>query len=293
MTNAPMTAPAGARTAQAAASTASKWTGQTISWSAVFAGALAALGLSIVLVVLGSAFGFGAMSPFSDDGLSATTIGIVTIVWLILTQIFASVAGGYIAGRTRVRWSIHQDEVFFRDTVHGFLTWAVASGAMFGMAALAAGGGAFTATAVTSAAIESADGAPSPASLITDRLYRAPGADPETLAASREEAGRLIVSTIDDEFEMTPDDRNWLIEDVGERADIDRNAAEARVSTALSDITVAREEAREAVDTARAASTALAIATALAMMIGAFVACLGAVFGGRERDGLEDKHITA
>lgn len=46
-------------------------------------------------------------------------------------------------------------------------------------------------------------------------------------------------------------------------------------------------------DTARAASAALAIATALAMMIGAFVASIGAVFGGRERDCLEDKHITA
>ncbi|MDP1555835.1 MAG: hypothetical protein Q8L84_10265, partial [Hyphomonas sp.] len=76
-----------------------RWEGSAISWSAVFAGAFAALGLSIVLVILGSAFGFGAMSPFAGDGLSAATIGTVTVLWLILTQIFASVAGGYIAGR--------------------------------------------------------------------------------------------------------------------------------------------------------------------------------------------------
>lgn len=122
MTDTPIAAPAGARVPPAAVSAASKWTGQAISWSAIFAGAFAALGLSIVLVVLGSAFGFGAMSPFSRGGLSAATIGIVTVVWLILTQIFASIAGGYIAGRTRVRWSIRKDDVYFRDTVHGFLT---------------------------------------------------------------------------------------------------------------------------------------------------------------------------
>ena len=36
--------------------------------------------------------------------------------------------GGYLAGRLRSRWlSVHTDEVYFRDTVHGFLAWGVAS----------------------------------------------------------------------------------------------------------------------------------------------------------------------
>lgn len=208
MTDTPIAAPTGARASPAASSAASRWNGQAISWSAIFAGAFAALGLSIVLAVLGSAFGFGATSPFSGDGLSATTIGLVTVAWLILTQIFASIAGGYIAGRTRVRWSIHKDEVYFRDTVQGFLTWAVASAAMFGIAALAAGGDRFTATAVTSAAIASTEDAPSPASIITERLYRSPGADLDGQLSSREVADRLAIRANDDEFAMTPDDRN-------------------------------------------------------------------------------------
>jgi hypothetical protein len=264
------------------------WAAPAVSWSAVFAGALAALGLSIVLVVLGSAFGFGAMSPFAGDGLSITAIGTVTVLWLILTQIFASVAGGYIAGRVRSRWSIHRDEVFFRDTVHGLLTWAVASALMVAVAGLALGGGAAAATAVTTAAIASEDGAPSPADLITDRLYRSPGADTGELAASRDEASRLVVMAIADESLVTEEDRAWLVEDVAERASLDIDLAEARVQMAFSEIAVAGEEAREEVDAARAASATLAIATALAMMVGAFVAAGAAVFGGRERDGLED-----
>jgi hypothetical protein len=36
--------------------------------------------------------------------------------------------GGYLAGRLRTKWTdLHTDEVYFRDTAHGFLTWAVAS----------------------------------------------------------------------------------------------------------------------------------------------------------------------
>jgi hypothetical protein len=36
--------------------------------------------------------------------------------------------GGYIAGRLRVKWAnMHGDEVYFRDTAHGFLSWCVAT----------------------------------------------------------------------------------------------------------------------------------------------------------------------
>ncbi|MGY6661616.1 MAG: hypothetical protein ACXIVO_04775 [Glycocaulis sp.] len=285
MTDAPIAAPV-------AATTPARWAGPAISWSAVFAGAFAAGGLTIILVILGTAFGFGAMSPFAGDGLSLTTISIVTIIWLIFTQIFASVLGGYIAGRTRLRWSIHADEVFFRDSVHGFLTWAVATAFMFVVAGIAAGGGALGATAVTAAAVHSEEGAPAPATIITDRLYRAPGADPEALASARQEADRFVVRAIADPDSVTAEDRAWLVEDVAERTAIGVNEADARVQAAFAQMDAARAEARDEVDTARAASATLAIATALAMLFGAFVASAAAIFGGRERDGLEDRLIS-
>ncbi|WP_213269519.1 hypothetical protein [Hyphomonas sp.] len=150
------------------------WATPAVSWSAVFAGGLAALSLSIVLAVLGSAFGFGAMSPFAGDGLSITAIGTVTVLWLILTQIFASVVGEYFAGRVRSRWSIHQDGVFFGDTVHGLLTWTVASTLMAAATDWPWAGTQPRRQRWTTAVIASVDGAPSPADLITDRLYRSP-----------------------------------------------------------------------------------------------------------------------
>ena len=59
-------------------------------------------------------------------GVSGSTIGKAAIAWLIVTQIAASAMGGYLAGRLRTKWvHVHTDEVYFRDTAHGLLVWAV------------------------------------------------------------------------------------------------------------------------------------------------------------------------
>lgn len=99
-----------------------------VSWGAILAGASAAAALSFILVILGFGLGFSSVSPWSGSGLSAKTIGYSTIAWVAFTQIAASAIGGYMAGRLRVKWTaLHTDEVYFRDTAHGFLAWAIAS----------------------------------------------------------------------------------------------------------------------------------------------------------------------
>jgi hypothetical protein len=99
-----------------------------VSWGAVFAGAAAAAALSLILLMLGVGLGLSAVSPWASEGASATALGVSTIVWLTATQLVASGMGGYLAGRLRTRWlHTHIDEVYFRDTAHGFLAWAVAT----------------------------------------------------------------------------------------------------------------------------------------------------------------------
>ncbi len=93
-----------------------------VSWGAIVAGAAAAAALSLILLMLGVGLGLSAVSPWARDGVSATTFGVSTIVWLTLTQLLASAMGGYLAGRLRTKWAAaHSDEVYFRDTAHGFL----------------------------------------------------------------------------------------------------------------------------------------------------------------------------
>jgi hypothetical protein len=82
----------------------------------------------MLLLMLGVGLGLSSISPWSGQGASATTIGVSTIAWLTFTQLAASAIGGYLAGRLRTKWAAAQgDEVYFRDTAHGFLAWAIAS----------------------------------------------------------------------------------------------------------------------------------------------------------------------
>jgi MFS family permease len=110
--------------------------------AAIVAGALGAVGVSIILFTLGSGLGLSTVSPWSFSNPSPTTFGLVAAVWLITTQWLASGFGGYLTGRLRTKWvGIRTDEVFFRDTAHGFLPWALATvlaAAFFALAAAAA-----------------------------------------------------------------------------------------------------------------------------------------------------------
>ena len=98
-----------------------------VSWAAVIGGAFVAAALSLILLALGAGLGLSSVSPWSNVGASASTISTAAIMWLILMQVISSSMGGYLAGRLRTKWaSIHTDEVYFRDTAHGFLAWSVA-----------------------------------------------------------------------------------------------------------------------------------------------------------------------
>lgn len=99
-----------------------------VSWGAVLGGATAAAALSLILLILGVGLGLSSVSPWAAAGISVATLGVSTIGWLAFTQVVAAGAGGYLAGRLRTRWAgVHADEVYFRDTAHGFLAWAVAT----------------------------------------------------------------------------------------------------------------------------------------------------------------------
>jgi hypothetical protein len=109
-----------------------------VSWAAVFAGALGAVAVSIIFFELGLGLGFSSTSAWPNSGATLGTLGVMGGVWLILTQWIASGVGGYVAGRLRTKWTgIHTDEVFFRDTVHGFLAWSL--GTVIGIALIAMG----------------------------------------------------------------------------------------------------------------------------------------------------------
>jgi hypothetical protein len=99
-----------------------------VEWPAILGGALAAMGVTIILFALGTGAGLTMTRPWSFSAPSPATFGAAAAIGLIVTQWVASALGGYLTGRLRTKWvGIRTDEIFFRDTAHGFLAWALAT----------------------------------------------------------------------------------------------------------------------------------------------------------------------
>jgi len=97
-----------------------------VSWGAIVAGGIAAAAMATLLMTLGAGLGLIAVSPWPNEGASASSVGIGVVIWSIIVEVAAFGLGGYIAGRLRTKWAnLHGDEVYFRDTAHGFVTWAL------------------------------------------------------------------------------------------------------------------------------------------------------------------------
>src|ERR1700722_5866297 len=130
-----------------------------VSWAAVTAGAIVSCALTLVLIAFGLGLGLSVVSPWAGSGVSATTFKIGTGLYLVVIAMLSSSIGGYIAGRLRSRWiGVHSNEVYFRDTAHGFVASAFATalgGVFFGPPASPPLGGA--ATGATQGAVSSAN----------------------------------------------------------------------------------------------------------------------------------------
>ncbi len=267
-----------------------------VSWGAVLAGAAAAAALSFILLILGVGLGLSAVSPWS---YSANIMGKSTIIWLAFTQLAAAGIGGYIAGRLRVKWAgVHSDEVYFRDTAHGLLAWAVATlltavlmaGAIHavlgGAVDIAVGAESVVATPVAKGAMT--DLSSSPVGYFSDVLLRSDQAAPETdNGAMRAEVARIFVNDMR-AGGLTPDDLKYLAKLVIKRTRMAPAAAERRVEDVYARMNNARADAeataKNAADRAREAAAHSALWMFIALLLGAFFASLCATFGGRQRD---------
>lgn len=144
-----------------------------VEWAAIAGGALAAIGVSIILFTLASGTGLATVRPWSFSSPSPTTFGVAAAIGLVVTQWVSSALGGYLTGRLRTKWvGIRTDEIFFRDTAHGFLAWALATVLMAGIfslvgAATVAGTSAGVDATVTAEAADQARKAAASFSLFT------------------------------------------------------------------------------------------------------------------------------
>ncbi|WP_295960436.1 hypothetical protein [Rhodoferax sp.] len=272
-----------------------------VSWGAILAGTAAAAALSLILLMLGVGLGLSSVSPWARDGVSATTFGTSTVVWITVTQLAASAFGGYLAGRLRHRWAnTHTDEVYFRDTAHGFLAWAIASLVTVTLLASAvgsilSGGAQVVGTAATAGAqlVAKTDSADTSMGYFVDTLFRKESKDGEVAqaepvsAAPLVEVGRIFASNLQSAT-LPPADARYVGQLVAQRTGLPQADAEKRVNTVYAQmqaqLQTAKATALEAVEKSRKLSAYAALWLFIALLMGAFVASWVATYGGRQRD---------
>jgi hypothetical protein len=269
--------------------------------------------LSLILVLLGFGLGFSAVSPWANEGVSAKGLGISTIVWLAFTQIIASGLGGYIAGRLRVKWAyMHGDEVYFRDTAHGFLAWCVATlvtaTLVAGSVSSLVGGGVQAGANMVGGAASAATQAVGTAAgntnsdqygYFVDSLFRddRPGAVSDD--AARGAVTRIFVRSLSMNG-LASEDRTYLAQLVAQRTNLTQADAERRVDEVYARtqkaVADAKQAAQEAADTAAKVAAWTTLWMFVALLAGAFFASLAATFGGRRRDAVvyleTDAYVT-
>ena len=248
-----------------------------VPWAAIIGGAFVTAALSVTLLALGTGLGLSSISPWSNSGVSTSTLGMAAIVWLIAMQIISSAMGGYLTGRLRTRWvTIHTHEVYFRDTAHGFLVWAVAlviTASFLTAAATSMVGGNSHLAAPTQSWERGYDAS----TYFVDILFRSDQAAPDRNNTSvHAEVGAIFANAL--RLKGIPEqDKTYLAQLVTAKTGLQQAEAEKRVFNVFS-------ETREAVETTRKAAAHFLLWLFIALLSGAFCASYAATIGGRQRD---------
>lgn len=225
----------------------------------------------------------------------------------------SSAIGGYLAGRLRAKWvGVHSNEVFFRDTAHGFLAWSLAT--LISATALASTTAYLVNGAVAGMSAQAGQSI-NPSQVYVDKLFRAaPGAqspqspaapasaksaDPGNASASSDATGnqtnfeqsraeifRLWATDFRTDKDLNANDRTYVAQVVAAHTGISEADAQKRVDQIVN-------EAKTAADDTRRNAAHLSFWLTAALLFGAFASSLAAAEGGALRDGIwNDRVLT-
>jgi hypothetical protein len=202
--------------------------------------------------------------------------------------------------------SVHTDEIYFRDTAHGLLDWALgavislslltsaASALVSGVARAGASAAQLAANAVGGAAgqvaSEASSGISDPSAYFTDMLFRTDHPAPSGEAATSHTEVARIFATDAASGDMPAADKTYVAQVVAARTGLSQADAEKRVSDVVEQAKNAKakvvEAAKTAADAARKTGVSVALWAFISLLIGAFSASYMATVGGRVRDDL-------
>lgn len=280
-----------------------------VSIKAILAGATGSIAITMILVAFGIGVGFSVISPWSGQGVSATTFTAAAGVYLFVVAMLSSTIGGYLAGRLRSRWAtVNKHERYFRDSAHGFVVWALATivlATVMGSTLSGLIGGAVSTVAPAAAGAAASQ----PSDIYVDQLLRtnpsqpaatpapaasatSPNAGDQTAAplqggqitppanrtaGNRAEITRIIAPAMLKGGSVSDGDKKYLASIVAARGGLSQADAEARVDYVIN-------QAKQAADKARKSTALFGLWLAASMLAGALSAALAAIEGGNLRN---------
>ena len=296
-----------------------------VEWSAIFAGAVVASAIIVLMTAFGSAIGFSLRSL--TIALARAVLhcfgAVVHLdhgVQFRRGRIYHGPLAAPIDGAT-------QHEVHVRDGAHGLVVWALAvvigtSLATFSLSSAvttlslssAIKGGADPAKSGASAMSPNAGLSPDPMGYEIDALFRNDGTvaptrsvptgknasltvgasatGGATLETSRGEVSRILAMTAANGA-LNKDDRAYLARVLAFRAGLSQGDAEKRIDTLSEQMKTSADKVRAATEIARKSGILLAFLATASMVLGAAAAWWGAGVGGRHRDeNFDASHLT-
>ena len=263
----------------------------SISWGAVFAGAVIALVAQVILNMIGLGIGLSTVDPAGNGTPTAGSLSSGAGIWFVISGILASTAGGWLAGR------LSGKPANTTTAYHGLIAWAVSTLVVVYLLSSAVGGvisGASSAVSSTlggagnliggsvktaaQAAAPSLPGMDNPFSNIESQVRNGTGNDPEALKNAAVSAMRAAVTG---DANQQKDAQEKAAQALAKAQNIPVDQARTQVAQYVQQFndTVAKtkEQAKQAADAAARVGAQGALYGALALILGA----LSAFFAGR------------
>jgi hypothetical protein len=264
-------------------------THRRISWAAIFGGVIFVVALQLLLSMLGVGIGLSTVNVNAGTTPDASSLGIGTGLWWVLSSCLALFLGGYIAA-----W-LAGIEISFDGMLHGLMTWGIATiltiylltsaiGSMIGGGFSALGG----AAAATGKGLGSAAGPLAQAAGITpdvmndqaQAFLQPANPDPATMTpqqAEKEVAADLI--TYGRGGADAPAAKERIITTMAAQMKISHDDAAHRFDDAQAKLQQAKDQAvqtaKNAADKSAAAASKTSFAAFVMLSLGAIAAALG------------------
>jgi hypothetical protein len=256
-----------------------------ISWGAVFAGAIVAIAIELMLGVLGVGVGASTINVHSDTS-PISGLGLGAAIWFVISALISIYIGGWVAGKLAGVPSRTD------GALHGFITWALATLALFYLLTTALGavlGG--TASFLNGAAGVVSKTTSSAGPTVMNAVSDMTGTTPQDLqnqagALANDPQFKNFVSSVLHNGQVSPADRQNLVNLVAQRQNISQAQADAEVTHWQQELQQDSQElktkATSAADTAASGAAQAGIWTFVMLILALIVGCGGGAMGAPE-----------